>query len=78
MKFLDSILIKVFMFLRSSFGFRPHNRVNKIHQIEEFLYVVVQGCLGGAEFNSNILLTNVTYSSHQNTVSDLQGVELLE
>lgn len=41
MKFLDRILIKIFMFLRSLFGVRPRNRVDKIHQIEEFLYIIV-------------------------------------
>jgi len=64
MKLLDRILIKVFMFLRSLCGFRPRDRVDKIHEIEEFLYVVVQGRLGKNEFHSNILSTNVTYSSH--------------
>ena len=54
MKFLDGILIKVFVFLRSLCGIRPRNGVDKIHQIEEFLYVVVQGCLAKNEHYSNI------------------------
>ena len=54
MKFLDRILIKVFVFQRSLCGFRPHNRVNKVHQIEEFLYVVVQRCLCKNELHSNV------------------------
>jgi hypothetical protein len=61
MKFLDRVLIKIFMFLRSLFGVRPRNRVDKIHQIEEFLYVIVQGCLGENELYCNIdQLTSLT------------------